>query len=81
MAEVPNIVPALPELFLGLSIMAMLMFGVFQKTGDAGDEVKTSRMISLLSIITLILALLLVSALTGPRLLTDACMMSRNGAG
>ncbi len=74
MAEVPNIVPALPELFLGLAIMAMLMFGVFQKTGDAGHEVKTFRMISLLSVITLILALLLVSGLTGPRLLTFSNM-------
>ena len=74
MAEVPNIVPALPELFLALAIMAMLMFGVFQKTGDKGQDVKTSRMISLLSVITLILALLLVSALTGPRLLTFSNM-------
>ncbi len=74
MAEVPNIVPALPELFLGLAIMAMLMFGVFQKTGDKGQDVKTSRMISVLSVITLILALLLVSALTGPRLLTFSNM-------
>ena len=74
MAEVPNIVPALPELLLALAIMAMLMFGVFQKTGDKGQDVKTSRMISLLSVITLILALLLVSALTGPRLLTFSNM-------
>ncbi len=31
MAEMPNIVPALPELFLAGVIMLLLMFGVFQK--------------------------------------------------
>lgn len=33
MAEMPNIVPALPELFLAGVIMLLLMFGVFQKGG------------------------------------------------
>ena len=31
MADLPNVVPALPELFLALVIMALLMLGVFQK--------------------------------------------------
>jgi len=70
MADIPNIVPALPELFLGLSILALLMFGVFHKTGTAALDAKTARLVSFLSVITLLLALLLASTLSGPRLLT-----------
>ncbi len=70
MSEVPNVVPALPELFLALAIMAMLMLGVFQPRDTAEKEIKASRLISFLSIITLILAVLLVSTLSGGRLVT-----------
>ena len=74
MAEIPNLVPALPELFLAGAIMAMLMFGVFQKAGEEADEVKSTRLISLLSVIMLLLALLLVSPLSGARLVTFSNM-------
>ena len=70
MAEVPNVVPALPELFLALAIMALLMLGVFQPRDTAKKEVKASRLISFLCIITLVLAMLLVSTLSGGRLVT-----------
>ncbi len=70
MSEVPNVVPALPELFLASAIMAMLMLGVFQPRDTAEKEIKASRLISFLSIITLILAMLLVSTLSGGRLVT-----------
>ncbi len=40
MAEVPNVVPALPELFLALAIMAMLMLGVFQPRDTAKQEIR-----------------------------------------
>ncbi len=70
MSEVPNVVPALPELFLASAIMALLMLGVFQPRDTAEKEIKASRLISLLSIITLILAVLLVSTLSGGRLVT-----------
>ncbi len=70
MLEVPNVVPALPELFLASAIMAMLMLGVFQPRDTAEKEIKASRLISFLSIITLILAILLVSTLSGGRLVT-----------
>ncbi len=70
MSEVPNVVPALPELFLASAIMAMLMLGVFQPRDTAEKEIKASRLISFLSIITLILAVLLVSTLSGGRLVT-----------
>ena len=31
--HVPELIPALPELFLAVTIMALMMFGVFQKSG------------------------------------------------
>jgi len=74
MAELPNVVPALPELFLALVIMALLMIGVFQKGGAADRDAKTTRLISYLSIIALVLALLLVLTLSGGRLVTFSNM-------
>ncbi len=74
MAEIPNIVPALPELFLGGAIMAMLMFGAFQKAGEEADDIKSTRLVSFLSIIMLLLALLLVTPLSGTRLVTFSNM-------
>ena len=73
LANIPNIIPALPELFLALIIMALMMLGVFHKTGGK-EDVKASRLISLLSVISLLLAILLVSTLSGGRLLTFADM-------
>jgi NADH-quinone oxidoreductase subunit N len=73
-ADVPNLVPALPELFLALSIMALLMFGVFQKGGLAEEDVKTSRLISYLGILVLVLAGLLETTLAGGRLVTFSNM-------
>ncbi len=55
MAEIPSIIPALPELFLALVIMALLMLGVFHKTGTTKDDTTASRLISLLSVIALLL--------------------------
>lgn len=59
-ANLPHLIPALPELFLVCVAMALLMLGVFQKTGAKGDEAKTSRLISMLGVVTLVLTLLLV---------------------
>ena len=64
LASIPNIIPTLPELFLALIIMALMMLGVFHKTGGK-EDVKASRLISLLSVISLLLAILLVSTLSG----------------
>ena len=63
LAQIPDLIPILPELFLALVVMALLMFGVFQKGGDKEIDVKAFRLISWLSIISLIVALLLVMAL------------------
>ena len=43
LAQMPDLVPVLPELFLALVIMALLMFGVFQKGGRAHLQPPTNR--------------------------------------
>ena len=45
-ASLPNLIPALPELFLVCMAMALLMLGVFQKAGVKGEDVKTGRFVS-----------------------------------
>ena len=64
-ASLPNLVPALPELFLVCMAMALLMLGVFQKAGVKGEDVKTGRFVSNLGAITLVLTLLLVIPIAG----------------
>ena len=66
--EVPTLIPALPEIFMACVAMALLMLGVFQKSG-AEEETRTARLISYLSVTTLFLALLLVLTVSGERLL------------
>jgi len=68
-ADIPNIFPALPEIFLTLIIMALLMLGVFHKKGSK-EEVKASRLISILSAISLLLVILMVTTLSGGKLIT-----------
>ena len=61
LAEVPNIVPALPEIFLALAAMALLMLGVFQKeTGEGAAAVGVNRLMIRLGVVALVLTLLLV---------------------
>ena len=60
LAEVPDIVPALPEIFLVLAAMALLMFGVFQREGDPAALVRQNRLMIRLGAIALVLTLLLV---------------------
>ncbi len=74
MTEMPNIVPALPELFIAGVIMLLLMFGVFQKGGLSDNDEATFRIVSMLSIVTLILAVFLLIPLVGPRSVTFAGM-------
>jgi len=68
MAEVPNIAPALPEIFLALAAMSLLMLGVFQKAATPEGVVRASRMTSGLGVVTLILALVLVFTVSGVKL-------------
>ena len=68
LAQVPDLMPILPELFLALVIMALLMFGVFQKGGRKEIDISAFRIIFWLSVVALVLVLLLVLALSGGRL-------------
>jgi NADH-quinone oxidoreductase subunit N len=60
MAQVPNLAPAAPELFLALIIMVLLMFGVFQKADGPDSEFKTARMTSGLTVVCLALAFIIL---------------------
>lgn len=68
-AVVPNIIPALPEIFIALTVMTLMMLGVFHN-GKVKNKVSTSRLISLLSIMTLLLSILLIINLSGSKHLT-----------
>jgi NADH-quinone oxidoreductase subunit N len=68
MAEVPNLIPALPEIFMACVAMALLMLGVFQKSTPS-EEVKTARLVTYLGVTTLILTVLLVLTVSGGRVL------------
>ncbi len=70
LSEIPNLVPALPEIFLGGAVMALLMLGVFQKTDGPDDAVRINRQIWMLSIITLVLTGVLVMTVSGGRMMT-----------
>ena len=74
MATMPNIIPALPELFLAGVIMLLLMFGVFQKGGLKDNDVDAFKIVSMLSMVSLILAVFLLIPITGPRITTFADM-------
>jgi len=72
--EIPNIVPALPEIFISGVIMLLLMFGVFQKGGLKDNDVATYRIVSMLSIVTLLLAACLLIPVAGGKAVTFAGM-------
>jgi len=69
LAETPNLVPALPELFLAAIGMTLLLLGVFQKSGGPEDDLRGTRLISYLSVTALVLAILLVVTVMGGRVL------------
>jgi NADH-quinone oxidoreductase subunit N len=66
-AQIPNWIPAAPELFIAIMIMALMMFGVFQKQISASDEIKASRVISYMCIAVQALALLITVSFAGDR--------------
>ena len=69
LADIPDLIPALPELFMAVAIMALLMVGVFQPGGTADQDVRSLRLIWALSIVVLVLALVLVAVLSGERVM------------
>jgi len=70
MAAVPNLTPAMPEIFLALSAMALLMLGVFQNWATPEGGIRASRMTNNLSVLCLGLALVLVFTVSGTTLVT-----------
>ena len=58
MSELPNLTPALPELFMAVVAMTLLMVGVFMKAKDNS----VARFVNYLATGSMILALLLVTA-------------------
>lgn len=58
MSELPNLTPALPELFMAAVALALLMVGVFMK----GEAKNVTRFVTYLATGAMILALLLVTA-------------------
>jgi NADH-quinone oxidoreductase subunit N len=67
MNDLPNLAPALPEVFLAVAAMALLVYGVFR--GDDGI-----RTVSWLAVLSLAAALLLVLAVGPGRMVTFAGM-------
>jgi NADH-quinone oxidoreductase subunit N len=63
MIEVPNLLPALPEIFLALAAMALLMLGVFRGDGS-------TRLVSWLSVGALAVAAVLVLSMGDARTVT-----------
>jgi NADH-quinone oxidoreductase subunit N len=64
-AEVPNLIPAMPEIFLALAAMTLLMVGVFQRAETADGALRASRLTSNLGVLSLVLALALVFTVSG----------------
>jgi NADH-quinone oxidoreductase subunit N len=59
-AEVPNLIPAMPEMFLVLAAMGLLMLGSFQRDSDGAAAIRFNRLMVLLGVLALLLTLLLV---------------------
>ncbi len=72
MSELPNLAPALPELFIAISALALLMLGVFRRE-DA------TQGIAVLAIVAMGLAALLGLAASGGRLTTFGGMFVVDG--
>lgn len=64
LAEVPNLIPVVPELFLVVAAMGLLMFGVFQRADDQALSVKVSGQAGLMSICILAITAVLVFVMT-----------------
>ena len=64
LATIPNLIPALPEIFLALSSMILLMLGVFFNYG------RGSRVVSYASILALIITFIILGIISDGRSLT-----------
>ncbi len=64
-----NIAPLMPEIFMALAGMSLLMLGVFQNTTTPEGVTTASRITSRLAVITLVLTLGLVFAISGGKMI------------
>ncbi len=63
MAQVPNLIPAMPEIFLALVAMGLLMVGAYQKDGTEAQTQQSARLIARIGAVALLLTLLLVTTI------------------
>lgn len=63
LAEMPNLIPAMPEIFLALAAMALLLLGAFQRDSDGAMAIATSRLSHRVGVVALLLTLLLVATI------------------
>ena len=63
LAAMPNLIPAMPEIFLALAAMGLLLVGAFQPNTDATAVVANSRLAHRLGVVALLLTLLLVATI------------------
>jgi NADH-quinone oxidoreductase subunit N len=63
---VPNLIPALPEIFLLLAGMALLMLGAFQKAGEPASLASLSRTVSRVGCLALVVAAVVVIGVAPP---------------
>ncbi|MCS5599555.1 MAG: NADH-quinone oxidoreductase subunit N, partial [Rhodospirillales bacterium] len=64
LAPFPNLLPAIPEIFLAIAAMILLMIGVYSR------QEQSARIVSYASIVVLIITLILVGIITDGRTLT-----------
>lgn len=69
-AEVPNLMPVLPELFMVVIAMTLLMYGVFQKQTAEGADVRTAKVSNLGAVVALIIAIGLIVSNAGETVFT-----------
>lgn len=63
LAEMPNLIPAMPEIFLALAAMGLLLLGAFQQNSDPTMAIRNSRLAQRLGVVALLLTLLLVATI------------------
>jgi len=73
LAPLPDFLAALPEIFLGVAAMALLILGVFQ------GEARSAKEVSWLSVVVLVVAIFMVGAQNGVRHVTLAGMFINDG--
>ncbi|MEO5338754.1 MAG: NADH-quinone oxidoreductase subunit N, partial [Magnetospirillum sp. WYHS-4] len=79
MAEFPDLMPVLPELFLALAAMGLLMLGAFTKGTTPEDGAKAAGSIAHLSVTVLMLTLLLLATVPGGRVLAFGGLFVSDG--